>query len=263
MGKWDVVKHMYIDKGIKIIPIIPNQKIPLIDKWNKECSSDLLQILYWYNSDKNINFAIPCFENDLFVIDLDLHDPQKNGLTNFQKLLNDLEIDVCELDTLVQQTPSGGLHYIFKSDSELSQVNGLANAFKDYPGIDLRNRNYIVAEPSVINGNSYKFMNDKSPNEMPQKLKEFILNNTPSQQIKKEPYKKPTNVECGDRDNQLYSYINNIYYKTHLDFDEILVLANYFNENVLEKPFPERVVKYKVKKVFENDRDTYIFVKIS
>ena len=56
--------------------------------------------------------------------------------------------------------------------------------------------------------------------------------------------------------------INNVYYKTGLDFDEVLVLANYFNENILEKPFPEKTVKYKVKKVFEKPRDSYIYIKL-
>ena len=39
------------------------------------------------------------------------------------------------------------------------------------------------------------------------KLKRFILENVSlKNDTKKEPYKKPTNVECGDRDNQLFSY---------------------------------------------------------
>ena len=185
---------------------------------------------------------------------------------NFKKLMKDIDcpIDLYNgVETLVQQTPSGGLHIIYKSDDELSQVNGTANAFKDYPGIDLRNRNYIVSEPSVINGNSYRFLTNYSPKEMPIELKNFILENTPlKNDSKKEPYKKPTSVECGDRDNQLFSYINSIYYKTSLDFDEILCLALHFNENVLEEPFPEKTVKYKVKKVFEKTRDKYLFIKL-
>ena len=98
---------------------------------------------------------------------------------------------------------------------------------------------------------------------MPKELKEFIINNTTNKDEKlKEPYKKPTNVEVGDRDNQLFSYINNIYYKTRLDYEEILCLANNFNETVLEKPFAEKVVRYKVKKVFEKDRGKVIFINL-
>lgn len=266
MDKWEKLKNNYIDKGIKIIPIQPNNKIPMISEWNKDCSSDFMQILYWYESNHDMNFAIPCFENNLFVIDLDRHDEDKDGVENFKKLMKNIgcPIDLYNgIGTLVQQTPSGGLHIIYKSDDELSQVNGVANAFKDYPGIDLRNRNYIVSEPSVIDGNSYCFLTNDLPKEIPIELKKFILENANlKNDSKKEPYKKPTSVECGDRDNQLFSYINSIYYKTSLDFDEVLCLALHFNDNVLEEPFPEKTVKYKVKKVFEKDRDKYIFIKL-
>lgn len=270
MSKWESLQKNYINKGIKIIPIIPNKKIPMIPEWNKDCSSDMLQVLYWYEKNHEMNFAIPCYENNLFVIDLDRHDPEKDGVDNFDKLINEKLVDYpfkidlydyCE--TLIQETPSGGLHIIYQSDEELSQVNGIANAFKDYPGIDLRNRNYIVAEPSEINGKPYKFLNDFKPQTMPKELKEFILKNVPIKSDEKTPYQKPTNVAVGDRDNQLFSYINNVYYKTGLDYDEVLCLANYFNENVLEEPFPEKTVKYKVDKEFKKPRDKYIHIKIT
>lgn len=263
MDKWEKLKNNYIDKGIKIIPIQPNNKIPMISKWNEECSSDFMQILYWYESNHDMNFAIPCFENNLFVIDLDRHDEDKDGVVNFGKLLNDIGLGAEDINTMIQRTPSDGIHVIFKSDDDLSKVNGLANAFPDYPGIDLRNRNYIVAEPSCINGRIYEFLTKDEPQKMPEKLKKFILENASlKNDSKKEPYKKPTSVECGDRDNQLFSYINSVYYKTSLDFDEVLCLALYFNENILEKPFPEKTVKYKVNKVFEKTRDKYLFIKL-
>ena len=68
MDKWEKIKNNYIDKNIKIIPIQPNNKIPMISEWNKDCSSDFMQILYWYESDHDMNFAIPCFENNLSSI---------------------------------------------------------------------------------------------------------------------------------------------------------------------------------------------------
>ena len=268
MTKWESLENNYIKKGIKILPIIPNKKIPMIEKWNEDCSSDRLQILYWYESNHDMNFAIPCYENNLFVIDLDRHDPEKDGVVNFEQLINDIseyQFDITIYDyckTLIQETPSGGMHIIYQSDPELSQVNGVANAFKDYPGIDLRNRNYIVAEPSTINGKLYKFLNDFKPQPMPKELKDFILKNVPIKPDEKQPYKKPQSVECGDRDNQLFSYINNIYFKTNLDYDEVLCLANYFNENILEEPFSEKDVIYKIKKAFKKKRNKYIFVKI-
>ncbi len=267
MNKWEFLKENYIDKGLKIFPIVPNGKTPMIEKWQEQCSCDFFQVLYWYNNNKDMNFALPCYENNLFVIDLDVHDSEKDGIKSFRKLCLDLKCPIDKLydvKTMVQQTQGGGLHIIYKSDEELSQVNGVANAFKYYPGIDLRNRNYILVEPSVIDNRHYKFLNDLEPQEMPPELKRYILENVKTKNdSNKEPYKKPTNVEKGDRDNQLYSYINNIYYKTRLDYDEVLCLAKHFNETILEEPFPERVVEYKVKKAFDKDREKMIFVNLT
>lgn len=260
MNKWEIIKSNYIDKDIKIIPIIPNGKTPLIDKWNEDLSSDYWQILYWYESNHDINVGIPCLENNLFVIDLDRHDTEKDGVTNFEKLCKNLGISVP--NTCVQRTPSGGLHYIFKSDNDLKNVKGLANAFSDYPGIDLRNRNYIVAEPSTINGNQYKFLNHSNIITMPKELKEYILNHVEKIGEEHGEYIKPSVVEVGDRDNQLFLYISDIYYKTRLDYDEILCLANHFNETVFTEPLSEKVVKYKVKKAFQKPREKLIFVRL-
>lgn len=73
-----------------------------------------------------------------------------DGLSNFNKLLNDLGISPSDIETLQQTTPSGGIHLIFKSDEELKKVMNAANCFKDYQGIDIRTRGYILVEPSVI-----------------------------------------------------------------------------------------------------------------
>lgn len=265
-SRWSFIKEKYIDNDIKIIPILSNKKIPAIDNWNKDCSSDYMQILYWYSHVENMNCAIPCLENNIFVIDLDRHEENKDGLLFFDKLLKDIRCEVTtwkDINTLVQYTPSGGIHLIFQSDDELSQVNGLANVFKNYPGIDLRNRNYILTEPSIINGKKYTFANDKKPEKMPIELKKFILENANLKtDKKKEPYQKPKHVDVGDRDNQLFDYINSLYFKTRLDYEEILLLANHFNETVFEKPLSEKSVIYKVKKAFDKDRSSCIFVRI-
>lgn len=261
MNKWETLDKLYIKNKLKIIPIQPNSKLPAMNAWNINASNEVLQILYWFESDHNMNFALPCKENNLFVLDLDKHDTDKDGVENFKKLCTNLGIELPY--TLVQETPSLGQHYIFKSDDDLKQVNGVANAFKDYPGIDIRNSNYIVVEPSVINNKEYKFINIATPQEMPLKLKKYILENVGIKTEKnKTPYKKPNEVFKGDRDNSLFEYINNLYFKTRLDYDEILLLANNFNENVFDEPLPKRDVKYKVKKAFEKNRNECLFIRL-
>ena len=260
MNKWEFIKENYIDKGLKIFPIVPNGKTPMIEKWQEDCSCDYFQVLYWYNSCPDCNWGLPCTPNNLFVLDLDRHDPNKDGVKNFRNLLIETKYPD-KVDTLLQQTPSSGLHVIYKSDNELKNVSNNSNVFKDYPGIDIRTDGYIVVEPSIIKKKHYTFLTGCDIQHMPYELEEYILKNANlKSDIKKQPYEKPKVVEKGDRDNQLFSYINNIYFKTRLDYDEILCLAKNFNETILEEPFPEKTVEYKVKKVFDKDRGTMIFI---
>ena len=266
MNKWEFLKENYIDKGLKIFPVIPNGKTPMIEKWQEDCSCDFFQVLYWYNTCPNCNWGLPCTPNNLFVLDLDRHDPEKDGVDSFEAIRcghTSLEYD--DYIGCNQVTPSDGRHYIFKTDDELKNVANGSNVFKDFPGIDIRTDGYILVEPSEINGKPYEFLTEGhcSPREMDKDLRYFILNNAKlKNDIKKEPYKKPTSVDVGDRDNQLFSYINNIYYKTRLDYDEILCLAKHFNETTFEEPLPEKTVEYKVKKVFQKDRSTIIFINL-
>lgn len=267
MSDWDYIKENYIGKGLKIFPIQKNGKTPMINSWQTDCSCDYFQVLYWYTNCKGCNWGLPCTQNNLFVLDLDRHDPEKDGVENFGKILDKIftDDDYDDYTTCEQVTPSGGVHLIFKTDDDLKNVANGSNVFKGYPGIDIRTDGYIVVSPSSINGKKYNFdtVGECEPQIMHRKLKKFVLENTAlKNDSKKEPYKKPTSVECGDRDNQLFSYINNIYFKTSLDYDEVLVLAKHFNDNTLEEPFPERTVEYKVKKVFEKDRDMYIHIRL-
>ena len=258
MNKWEKLNKFYIDKGLKIFPVIKNGKTPLVTEWNKCCSSEYQQIIYWLTNAKDCNWGLPCIENNLFVIDLDIHNC--NGLDNFTRLCTDLGLMGEQLNTLIQTTPSGGKHLIYKSDDDLKQVAGAANAFPDYPGIDLRNSNYIVVEPSIINGKEYEFVNNYEPQEMPKRLKDYILENAEKKGKEKIPYVKPQVVYEGSRDEQLFAYVTNLYYKTRLDYDEINVLAHYFNENIIDVPFEDKIVDYKVRKIFEKKRTEYIHI---
>ena len=267
MNKWEILNNNYLQYGLKIFPVVQNGKTPLIREWQKDCSSEYMQVLYWYENAKDCNWGMPATPNNLFIIDLDVHDPQKNGIENFDKILNSLNFTDDEWDEwapMEQCTPSGGKHIIFASDDELKNVANGSNVFENYPGIDIRTDGYIVVEPSEINGKLYKFDTVPcEPPKMPKKLKKFILENVGTKtNNKKTPYEKPKEVYKGDRDNQLFQYINHLYFKTTLDEDEILLLAKHFNEEVLEEPFSERDVKYKVKKAFEKSRGNFLIVRL-
>lgn len=266
MTKWNYIKEHYIDKGLKIFPVTPNAKTPMIENWQNDCSCDYFQILYWYNNCPNCNWGLPCTPNDLFVLDLDTHDINKDGIKSYAKISSLLfTLDECKnLSYMTQTTPSGGKHLIFKSNDVLKNVSNGSNVFEKYPGIDIRTDGYILIEPSEINGIPYKIQDNVEIPEMPKKLEEFIITNANvKSEKKKETYKKPTIVEVGDRDNQLFSYINNLYFNTKLDYDEILCLAKNFNDNVLEEPFSEKTIKYKVNKVFDKERGSFFIFRLS
>lgn len=250
---YNILKENFISKKLKIFPIVENAKTPLIESWQNDCSSSILQITYWLEQAPNCNWGLPCTPNNLFVIDIDVHNV--DGLTSARNLLN--SIGVTELDTLCQKTPSGGLHIIFQSDDDLKNVANSSNSFKDYPGIDIRTDGYIAVYPSKINGKLYTFANDKPVKQMPKELKDFILSQKhliKKEKSEREEYVKPEIVEEGGRDTALFEYINNIYYHNNLSKEEVMTLAMDFNAKVCDPPLPERVVRYKVNKVFKKDK---------
>ena len=255
---YKILKEQFIDKKLKIFPVIENGKTPLIENWQNDCSYSTLQIMYWLENSPNCNWGLPCTPNDLFVLDIDTHNI--NGLESAKRLLNDLGIK--ELNTLSQKTPSGGLHLIFKSDDDLKQVANTSNSFKDYQGIDIRSMGYILVNPSNINGVEYQ-LTDKEINVIPQALKDFILsqkNLIKNDTKEKVEYVKPEKVEEGNRDESLFAYINDLYFHTRLNKDEITLLANDFNQNICDPPLPDRQVKYKINKAFKKDRKKMIFL---
>ena len=261
-NKWAVLNELFLKNGLKIFPIKQNAKTPLIQKWQEDCSNEYMQVLYWYESAKDCNWGLPATQNGLFIIDLDVHDIEKNGVDNFEKLMNKLGIN--GINTMMQVTPSGGVHLIFQTNDLLRNVPNCSNAFKDYPGIDIRTDGYIVVEPSVINGNPYKISNLIAPMPMPVVLQQYILDNVGTKQDnKKTPYVKPTEqIDIGNRDSALFEYITYLYYKTKLTYDEILILARSFN-NTFTAPLSDKTVIYKVNKAFDKDRGECILIRFS
>lgn len=259
MTKWSILNELYLNKGLKIFPIKENGKTPLISKWQEDCSADLFQVLYYYENAKNCNWGLPATPNNLFVIDLDVHDEDKNGVDNFKKLMEEIGLE--SIDTMTQTTPSGGVHLIYQTNETLKNVPNCSNAFSDYPGIDIRTDGYIVVEPSSINGKEYKITNLIPPMPMPIVLQQYILENVGTkEERKKSQYTKPTEkIDIGNRDTALFEYITYLYYKTRLDYDEVLLLANNFNESFNE-PLPNKVVEYKVDKAFEKSRGECLYI---
>ena len=142
MNKWNYIEKTFVDK-FKIFPVIENGKTPVMNNWLNDCSSEYMQVLYWYENNHNYNWGLPAEPNNLFILDVDCKEGQC-GKDSLARLMYDLDIDITK--TLIQKTASGGLHLIYKSDVELNQVLNSSNSFENYPNIDIRTKGYIVVE---------------------------------------------------------------------------------------------------------------------
>lgn len=267
---FNIIKDYYCSNHLKLIPIKPNGKEPLINwKMNYDTSTD--QVFEWLLEEPNLNWALPMNANDLFAIDIDMHG-DVNGIENFKRLCSDLGIS--KISTLVQKTPSGGYHLIFKSDEELKKVKNSANTFNDYKGIDIRTDGYILVYPSKINGIEYKYNVDgdimSHITTMPSELKQFILesnveyvNKENDKRNKGDFYREGKVIEKGNRDTEIFLYITTLYNNTNLSYDEIRALAYTYNERCFNPPLSTSVIDYKLRNCFKRDRDKIIIIRIN
>ena len=149
MDKWEYIKTNYIDKGLKIFPIVRDGKTPLIDKWQEECSCDYFQVLYWYTNCKDCNWGLPCTPNNLFVLDLDVHDENKNGIDNLNKILQDI---FNPKDATKNEYKYGDV--IFRENDKVLQLVNVPddNVFNGDIGVisSIRNGNYTKSGKSEI-----------------------------------------------------------------------------------------------------------------
>ena len=125
------------------IPLVKNGKAPICKGWQNLKATPTNDF-----QDHNTGMLINK-DSGLFVVDIDVKD---EGISTWNKLI----AIHGEPKTWIQDTPSGGIHYIFKHPkfnmSRKIKINGV--------GIDLLcNGSNLVIEPSIINGKKYKFRN--------------------------------------------------------------------------------------------------------
>lgn len=155
-------------------PLVPNTKTPIINKWSALTATPTYG---WF---KSVNRGLLLGERTgLTVVDVDVKD---GGLEEWNALVEQHG----EPKTLIQDTPSGGKHYIF-TYSPFRRIIKLGGK-----GIDiLSDSSYIVCEPSVINDKAYKFSGTfEDVTEMPTWLFQYINEKAAAPA----PKLKPTNL---------------------------------------------------------------------
>lgn len=176
----------YAARGWRIFPCKPGTKLPATAHGVKDATTDEATIRAWWTRWPDANIALACGPGSgVYVVDVDF-DSEK-GVDGWASLkgLPDLP------DTVVQRSPRGGAHYLFRTDKPPRNKNSF------HPGIDIRaDGYYIMLAPSVHpNGKLYEWEQGLGPDEI--ELAEFPEFMRPPDKVilpwerKPEPEKKP------------------------------------------------------------------------
>jgi hypothetical protein len=174
-------------EDITTIGLIENSKRPL-NRWSDK-KNQFKRNIYTFDSKKSkSNLGIPTGKiNNITVVDLDFYSKGDEVFdlenSSFIKAFGNDYIK--DFDTFTVKTPSGGLHLYFKYDDTIGQT---ANAEHQ---VDTRtDGGYVVSPNSVINGNKYDIIHDTYYKEIPQNLKDYLLNVILNSSIKPKKIKK-------------------------------------------------------------------------
>jgi len=167
----------YARRGWPVFPCAPCTKIPLLSKKHgghgvEDATTDVKQITEWWTKHPGANIALACGkESGVYVVDVDLD--EEKGVNGWETM-RELREEGKELPaTMIQDTPRGGAHYIYKTDNPPRNRNNFKpeGCTKEKSGIDIRcDKYYIMLAPSVHpNKKVYKWR--KSTTDLP--LAEF------------------------------------------------------------------------------------------
>lgn len=139
--------------GMKIFPMKPNRKEPMITGWPKNASSDPEQIKEWFRKFPTMNYGIACGPSGLVVVDLDV----KNGIDGIEAWKRHT-VEVSAIPTFEVETPSGGMHLYYWANDVPSSTNYPSEAIDIRgdggcvvgPGSTLANGTYLPSLPGYF-----------------------------------------------------------------------------------------------------------------
>lgn len=235
----------YDKLGWVVMPIKPNDKRPIIKNWSKIQSND--ETLDKFKDTSNIGIIMGATSN-LVCIDVDVKNA--DGIATLEKL----EEQLGELpQTVMSETPSGGIHYYFK------YVKGIRNRKNVGEGIDIQaDGTQTVEAPSQIDGTYYEWVNspfEYEIAELPQKWKQYLCEEVDEDTLllSNKPFEAPSEVEEGGRNNTLASYVGSLLGKK-LKKTTVLKKALKYNEESCNPPLDEDEVKTIVDSMIKTDK---------
>lgn len=133
----------YASYGFKVFALSPLSKIPLKNtKGFKEATTDQETIFTMFKENEQANMGISMTDSDIFVLDVDNHGGDNQGLKSLEKLLGGVALPD---DITIVETANGGYHIYMKAPAgvEIKQQIGFR------PSIDII-KNFVVAPSSTI-----------------------------------------------------------------------------------------------------------------
>lgn len=235
----------YDKLGWVVMPIKPNDKRPIIKNWSKIQSND--ETLDKFKDTSNIGIIMGATSN-IVCIDVDVKNT--DGVATLERL----EEQLGELpQTVMSETPSGGIHYYFK------YVKGIRNRKDVGEGIDIQaDGTQTVEAPSQIDGTYYEWVNspfEYEIAELPQKWKQYLCEEVDEDTLllSNKPFEAPSEVEEGGRNNTLASYVGSLLGKK-LKKATVLKKALKYNEESCNPPLDEDEVKTIVDSMIKTDK---------
>lgn len=235
----------YDKLGWVVMPIKPNDKRPIIKNWSKIQSND--ETLDKFKDTSNIGIIMGATSN-IVCIDVDVKNA--DGIATLERL----EEQLGELpQTVMSETPSGGIHYYFK------YVKGIRNRKNVGEGIDIQaDGTQTVEAPSQIDGTYYEWVNspfEYEIAELPQKWKQYLCEEVDEDTLllSNKPFEAPSEVEEGGRNNTLASYVGSLLGKK-LKKATVLKKALKYNEESCNPPLDEDEVKTIVDSMIKTDK---------
>ena len=198
----DIIKE-YQALGFVVMPIRKDDKIPMLKNWSQftKDDNDWLYDEFEKAPDSNVGIIMGECSN---VICLDIDVKKVDGVAT----LKDLESKYGELpQTVMSETPSGGIHYYFK------YVDGIVNRKKIGDGIDVQgNGTQTLEYPSSVNGDDYEWVYDPFEYDIAELPKEWLVllgdgSEDGGITLSKPLFEPPEEVSEGSRNNTLASYI--------------------------------------------------------
>ncbi|WCJ49036.1 bifunctional DNA primase/polymerase [Lactiplantibacillus plantarum] len=141
-------------QGYAVYPLIENTKKPPKGVAGYQAATiDQGTIFAWFENHPTYNLGLQLDLSNLLVVDVDMHDPTKNGRDSLAKLSK--QGLTLPSDTYIEHTANGGLHFFLK------YVGAKVRKIDVWPGIDLLS-DFTVIAPSEINGKMYESLDGRT-----------------------------------------------------------------------------------------------------